>query len=195
MRAIGDSHVRIFRYLGIEAVYAGPVLMHRIGRDGLIGLQQLVKFEGMPNELIAWSFGEIDVRCHLAERVEANGDIVLTELVDSFVKTIEAFNTQYQTRTAIVSVPPASDGSDALFPRRGTGTLRTDITAKVNNLLRARCDTLRYLFIDTHTPTFARNGGIKGEYTDDGTHLNARAATEILHNLIRVELETVGTQT
>ncbi len=192
LHAIGDSHCRLFWDLTDRGRvhWLGPMLMHRVARDGLRGLRAAREWLGVrgetsdrdwvatiePGATVAWCFGEIDVRCHLAERVAEGGGSILLSLTGEFLAVVEEFSSKTKTRPAILSVTPATESRNAEYPCRGALSDRRAITALLNDALRVRCPDFGAVFADVFAEVSTPDGGIRRGLTQDGLHLGPAAA-------------------
>ena len=192
LHAIGDSHCRLFWHLTDRARvhWLGPMTAHRVGRDGLPGLraaQEWLDVRGQlatrdwvatvePGSVVAWCFGEIDVRCHLAGRVSESGGAVLVDLVGRYLETVASFSDATGALPAIVSVTPAVDSRNPAFPCRGSLAERRRITGMLNTELARRCPEFGAAFVALAPFVADEAGGIRSGLTGDGLHLGPAAA-------------------
>lgn len=192
LHAIGDSHVRLLWDLTDRGSghWLGPMTMHRVGRDGLPGLRAAREWLDVrgrlaerdwiaaipPGAVVVWVYGEIDVRCHLVERVERDGEGELVRLVNAYLATIGAFTAATGTRPAVLSVTPAMDSHNAEFPCRGSLDARRRLTVALNVALRERCAAAGAAFVDLYPAVVDSAGGIRAGLTRDRLHLSPAAA-------------------
>jgi len=195
LHAVGDSHSRVFWDLvGKSQVHwLGPMLMYRVGRDGFQGLsdaREWLDVRGtlappgwvsrvLSGSVVAWVFGEIDVRCHLAERVAAAGDQAIATLVRSYLNTVAAFSVVTGTRAAVVSVTPAVDTSNPAFPCRGSLAERRRITVALNDELRRACPGAGAAFVDVYPAVADEAGGFRRGMAPDTLHMGPAAVPHL----------------
>ena len=113
IHVIGDSHSRELMFIpGCLIHYIGSVTMHRVGRDGIAGLN-LKGFGVNDYDVVVFAFGEIDVRCHMGkqrDQFNRNEDEVINTLAANFLCTILQNKLEYKNLTCVVySVTPPTD--------------------------------------------------------------------------------------
>jgi hypothetical protein len=189
---IGDSHAVLlnsprfpFPVLapvreGQFAWHVGPLLMHSVAVRGfpfpverLAGVIRL--FPASRRLTCAFVFGEIDVRCHLAPRLEGGLD---TAFVDRYVdRAIDLTERIGSPRGVIVvPTPPSDDVQDhVMFPVAGDLAQRIECHTLVRERLIAALrdrDDPRLDLLDLREVLADGNGRLRSELTDDGCHTN-----------------------
>ncbi|WP_322937143.1 SGNH/GDSL hydrolase family protein [Nocardioides bizhenqiangii] len=188
---IGDSHAVLlnapsfaFDRLGRIGAnrfvwHLGPRLMFSIARGGWPTSVRVVTavLGRLPNPpgVLTFSFGEIDVRCHLANRlVDGRLD---TGFVATYVDRIDELRKRAGAETAVVvtPVPPSVDVTDHVaFPV--VGTIEERLVAH-----RAICDALHQevtaarpgmRVTDLTAQLAGTDGQLRSDLTDDGCHTN-----------------------
>lgn len=187
---IGDSHAVLlnadsFPFSRLGRIghrrfvwHLGPRLMYSIARDGWPRPVRVVaRILGRlphPPAVLLFSFGEIDVRCHLAPRlVEGTLD---TGFVGRYVDRVDALRQETGIAEAIViaPVPPSARVTDHVaFPVAGTIEERLTVHLAIRDAL-ARAVVRPGLRLADLTGDLAdADGQLHPDYTDDGCHTNA----------------------
>jgi|SaaInlStandDraft_5_1057022.scaffolds.fasta_scaffold25075_3 hypothetical protein len=191
LHAIGDSHCRLFCDLVNKdnVHWLGPITMHRVGRDGVEGLKSsrewldafgtLSPRSWVPTmsrgDIVAWVFGEIDVRCHLVKAVAARGEGALHDLIQPYLKTIAAFSAETGTLPVIVSLAPARNSHNRRFPCVGSMDERKGMTRKVNSLLRTSAPLYGARYCDLWGRVTDTQGEVLPGMLADEIHLGGKA--------------------
>lgn len=175
----GDSHCK-FTFENIPEIpmrmhWLGPVLMHRIGRDG-IHLGKLTSDH--PHIVLLFVFGEIDIRCQVGKQVEKGRDAqeVLFTLAERYVQSLNRA-VQYHPNIprAIMSVVPPSTADPAYlnqdFPFIGSDEQRSDWTMELNAMLRRLSEQHGYYFLDIYTDHADEKGMLIRSYSDGNVHI------------------------
>lgn len=178
----GDSHSKwTFENLvdiPFRMHWLGPVLMHRIGRDGLY--IESVESES-PHVILLFAFGEIDIRCHVGKQVEKGRNIheVLNTLAERYVqslnRTVHFLRTNPKMHFAIMSVlPPAVADPECWnpdFPFIGSDQQRSDWTKELNTILSQLSEIHNYYFLDMYTDHADEHGMLFRHYSDGHVHI------------------------
>ncbi|MFH1569080.1 MAG: hypothetical protein ABIL09_13875 [Gemmatimonadota bacterium] len=203
LHVVGDSHARAFAgVVAPEAVHwIGPVLMYSVARDGVPGLRASREWldrrgtlsgrqwldQVGPGDVILFVFGEIDVRCHLAEqadRIVAGTEderdaIVVDRLVQLFTRTLRSIRSAVGCEVAVCHPVPAMQSHDPGYPCAGTLERRRAIRGR----LCAALDRMGGLdTIPVVSPAVeGDDGGIEPVLRDfDVIHLSAERAAPVL---------------
>lgn len=159
--------------------HVGPRLMFSIAQGGwptsvLVVTRILARLPHPPAVLVL-SFGEIDVRCHLAPRlVDGRLD---TAFVTTYVDQVEALRRRAGARTAVVlvPVPPSADTTDHVaFPVAGTIEERIAVHRAVREALghAVAAGSAGLRLKDLTADLAAPDGQFRADLTDDGCHAN-----------------------
>ncbi len=198
---IGDSHavhmnsptmIAALRRLpdGRWVWHLGPRVMFSIAREGLptavLRVLRLVARTRRADKIVwAFSFGEIDVRCHLVPRM-SDPDKAL-EFVPIYLERLRRAATAAGARRALVLIPPPE--SDVYPEQIGfpvVGSLEERITASRalrEAMIRAAkdlpTDGARVLLVDVYDDYSDERSAMREDLTYDGLHANAdgRAVT------------------
>lgn len=162
--------------------HLGPRVMYSIARDDfpptLLRVARVIaRVRGAREAAWYFSFGEIDIRCHLAPRLaQGDGDV---SFVATYADRVHGLLGRLGAAhgTLVVPVPPCLDSYDhAAFPVAGTPEQRLAAHRAVRSALvvavgaeRARPE-LRLL--DLTDALAGPDGLMRDELTDDGCHTN-----------------------
>lgn len=163
--------------------HLGPRLMFSVARDGLPRsvtrlARAMARADGADRIPWLFAFGEIDIRCHLATRIDPTSDPL--EFVATYVRTVHQVTSAAGARRAFVVVPPPPSDASELheeFPVTGTLAERIAVHGRVAQVLReaaaAVSDAAVTVTVIDSTPALADgNGALRDELTFDGCHTN-----------------------
>lgn len=191
---IGDSHavhantatmVTALRRLpdGRWVWHLGPRIMYSIARDGLppalVRVLRMIRATKRSSEIVwVFSFGEIDVRCHLVARMQ--DPAAALAFVPDYLQHLQQAATLAGARRALVLVP--TPGSDTYPEQLGfpvIGTLDERIMANLalrDALVHAVAELpntgARILLIDCTEELSDEKGAMREDMTYDGLHTN-----------------------
>lgn len=189
----GDSHAILFVYMkGIVEHWLGmsnlPVTMYRFGKEGL-DLIAAPKILGnghenhcpKENDIVLYSYGEIDLRHNWNKLVEKNSfekkltdDTFIENLVHPYLEKILENEKRFGVKSVVLSVlSPLHPGDIA------------DMTFKMNNLLRSQCQVKKIHFFDLYSALVGPDKSIldKSLHQPDGVHLKKECASMVLQLL------------
>lgn len=159
--------------------HLGPRLMFSIGRDGFKpGMRRVLRLlRRVPgSDRVTWffSFGEIDLRCHLAPRLKERPDL---DFVTAYVDRVRSLVGEIGAPHALVAVPmpPAIDTFiDEGFPVKGTPEERLAAHRLVRAELLARTEAEhpgpRIHALDATEVLSEPTGFFRQDFTYDGVH-------------------------
>jgi len=159
--------------------HLGPRVMYSIARDGFPTTLRrtarlIARVPGARDAGWFFSFGEIDIRCHLAPRLAGGADV---GFVSSYVERVRDLVGRLGAGagTIVVPVPPCLDSYDHVaFPVAGTPAQRLAAHAAVRSALAAAVDAAPPLrLLDLTGALSGPDGLMRDELTDDGCHTNA----------------------
>lgn len=178
--------------------HLGPRLMYSVARDDFTpALHRAARLLGrLPgNRDVVWIFslGEIDIRCHLAPRVMAGGDV---DFVAAYVDRLRGLLRDLGSPLGVVMVPvpPATQQFvHESFPVRGTneerlathGVLRKRLAEE---LAASSSATPRLVLLDATDDLSDDDGWFRAELHTDGVHPND-AGREVAQAALRRLLE------
>jgi lysophospholipase L1-like esterase len=210
---IGDSHAAHFnsgvwpchrlRRLGPRRFvwHIGPRLMFSIARDGFpADVQRVARWLGRVNRTdrlsLILTFGEIDVRCHLAPRFARDGGPLA--FPRTFVEASQGLARTAHAAVVVVVVPtPPSDGYEDApgFPIAGSIDERLAAFAQVRAELIADAEAsrppLRVLVLDCTAELAGPTGQLRPSLTIDGCHTND-AGRLVVHDRLTALLAAAG---
>ncbi len=191
VKVFGDSHSREFNNIpGCTVHWIGPVTMHRIGRDGVTFLY-LPSWGVLEGEVAVFSFGEIDVRCHLGMQRDLYNrslDEVIDTLAVCYFNTILINRSAYDNLRCIVYsvTPPTSNGLNPAYPYYGTLEDRVMITKKLNKKLADLCSLTGVTFLDVYDDYANSEGSLNYALSDGHVHIRTECNQAIQQKLFQI---------
>ena len=191
---IGDSHAVLFNSPSMTkavlrlpdrrwVIHLGPRVMYSIARDGLppAVLRLLRRASRTPRAkdiVWAFSFGEIDVRCHLAPRMH-DRDAALA-FVPTYLAHLQSAATSAGARRALVLIPTpqsATYADPAEFPSVGTLAERTEANRALHDAMLDAAAALpaggtSVILVDVTEEFSDEQGAMREDMTFDGLHAN-----------------------
>jgi lysophospholipase L1-like esterase len=191
---IGDSHAVLFNSPSMTkavlrlperrwVIHLGPRLMHSIARNGLppavLRLLRRVSRTPRAKDIIwGFSFGEIDVRRHLAQRMH-DPDAALA-FVPTYLAHLQSAATSAGARRVLVLIPPpqsATYSDPVAFPSVGTLAERTEANRALHDALIDAAATLpadgaSLILVDVTREFSDERGAMREDRTFDGLHAN-----------------------
>lgn len=157
--------------------WLGPVTMHRVGRDGLGGLD-IRNYGVKEGEIAIFSYGEIDTRAHIIKQRDLYGR-ELTEIVDTltnlYCDTIVANKKLFKNIICIVSsvIPPVrghyrDDSEQVIY---GSLTDRTLVNGLLNKRLKEMCEKKNIGFALLYESFYNADGSLNECMTRDFLHV------------------------
>ena len=185
----GDSHAMLsFRGLPLEHrnLFQFSKTMYRVGRD--TELLQFYPSHNNVKRIFCLAYGEVDVRGHVGKQVQLGRtyESVCKELVDAYIKTIQALIVQYKA-IILVAISPPTAAEDHLpcqvhteagggpIPFIGTDAERVIYTAYMNSLLEESCRRNGYVFFNPYIPYTREDGCLRYELSDTCIHVGKNA--------------------
>ncbi len=169
---------------GLWVIHLGPRVMFSIAREGLppavLRLLRWTRRTPRAHDIIwGFSFGEIDVRCHLVPHM-AEPDAL--EFVGTYLGLVQRAASSAGARRALVLIPPPqSDTYDeqAGFPIKGTIEERTATNRELRDaLIRAVAqlpsDGAAVHLVDVVDDLADERGHMREDMTFDGLHTNEK---------------------
>ena len=197
----GDSHLEAFRTIPYcKTHYFEGFTMHRVGRDQLQAVD-LRKLNIAENDIVIFTFGEIDVRCHIGKQRDLKHrafeeiiDTLATKYIQTVVSNKKFFS---QIKCIVYGIVPPSDlgGDNPSFPRYGTISDRIYITQQLNQRLALECAKYGIDFMNPYPHYSTPEGRLIVEYSDGLVHISEKKnqkLRELLSNLLRNSHETLS---
>lgn len=189
----GDSHsICSFRgIVGCQHHPLGPLTMHRVGRDGLAGLNVL-HFGVREGDMAIFVVGEIDARCHVGKQCALGRHLeeVIATLVDKYlavvVKNRELFKTLHCVVFAVI--PPTDQYSAPEYPLHGSLQERVSYTQMLNHELHKKAALLGISVLDVYDDYKTPQGSLALELSDGGVHIGENHTEPVrkkLYELLR----------
>ncbi|MBM7516579.1 SGNH/GDSL hydrolase family protein [Nocardioides nitrophenolicus] len=179
------------------AWHLGPRLMYSIARDGfkpsMHRAARLLARAARGRDVVwVFSFGEIDIRCHLAPRVMAGGDV---DFVTAYADRVRGLlrDLGLDRGVVMVPVPPATQQFvHESFPVRGTNEERLAthgiLRERLVEELAGSAPSPRLLLLDATDELSDADGWFRAELHTDGVHPND-AGREVAQAALRRLLE------
>lgn len=194
IHVIGDSHTKEFAQVqGCIIHWIGPVTMHRIGRDG-ISFLNLKNLGIQENQIAIFSFGEIDVRCHIGKQCDHYNrslDEIIETLVQNYIQTVLLNRQLYHNLTCIIYsvTPPTGPDSQTfnyLYPHYGSLEDRINISKKLNTRLSSACKDTGVPFLNVYDDYALDDGSLNPALSDGNVHINDSLNIPIVQKLAQI---------
>lgn len=168
--------------------------MKRVGvlEDNLV--PDMVKAMNLtPNDVILFTFGEIDIRCYVAVTLDHRSSLTMESLLQSWVYNYLSRIWLMPTngaRIGIMSVvPPATfeSAQSVHWPVSGTDEQRALYTKTINEILRKECEQQGWLYLDVYSEYADDKGMLPLDQIYKSVHINDTTAVKNLllsHQLI-----------
>jgi hypothetical protein len=180
---IGDSHAD-FSFREIISIdenrnNIGPITMHRVRRDKMdfFKIFQERNIDVSVDSFVIFSFGEIDMRCHIYNQVNienAQEGEVIYSLINEYTDHIKSQNSFFK-KIGILSITPPGcidwSASNAEYPFLGSDQERSRYTLKSNNILKEMCLQKNISFIDVYDAYSDEKGMLLQHLSDGSVHI------------------------
>lgn len=207
VHVLGDSHASfcfthrypvrkpleklVYRKQLFQINWLGPVTMFRVGRDSLQFID-LKKLGVKEQDSVIFSFGEIDVRCHIEKQSILQNrpfEQVVDMLVENYMAAIVANKHQYNSLQCIVCtvVPPTDSNSNKKYPTYGQLETRIAITRYLNNKIKEACPSHGLQVLDIYSQLATTDGALNKALSDGSVHIAPRHNNMIKNMLIHKE--------
>ncbi len=161
--------------------HLGPITMHRVGRDGfgILDIRNYIK----DGDTVVFSFGEIDVRCHIGKQRDAQGrsaDEVVKALVSNYLKTIRENVDQYKKLDVVIlgPVPPSDIKNSPFFKPYGSLSERILLNSLLNETLQEEIKKRGFYYLDIRDLFQNSEGSFETALSDGSVHVG------IVHNRV-----------
>jgi hypothetical protein len=192
IHVFGDSHSFFCfdKIDGIKVHWLGPRTMHRVGREGLLGLNSIT-FGVQNNDICIFVFGEIDVRCHVGKQRDIyhrSEDEILKELVQQYVNTIIENRKLFQTLHCVIFavIPPSDNGYNPDYPFYGTLEERVRLTKTLNQYLKDVARESGIYVLDVYENYATSSGSLNPEMSDGQVHINQNCNGPVKEELAKL---------
>lgn len=176
IHTFGDSHC----YFGFDQIpnvkthHIGPVLCYSFNINRL----NIKQFDVQENDVVIFSFGEIDCRCHIKKHVTQNRPytVIIDEIVNNYFEAIRQNVKQFNKLTVCVYnvVPPVRKSTtkeNKQYPFVGCDHERKTYALYFNKKLKQYCEKTGYLFIDIFNKYSDSEGFILPSLSDGHVHI------------------------
>lgn len=179
--AFGDSHTKCAVHGGAISAYAGPVTLHRLGREAV----ELMRPFWHGGEAIMVIAGEIDARTHIGRQVELGRDpseVILT-LAAGAASAQQALEEAFGCTVVQVRIIGASAeirGGDPDWPFTGTLRDRQQWVDELNERLEQLCRV-----VDPYKDFMEPDGTLSPGNSDGSVHLHDRFGPQAFGPIIQ----------
>lgn len=155
--------------------WMGPITMHRVGRDKL-NILDLRNFGVKEGDIAIFSFGEIDVRCHIEKQRDINKrDLseIIDKLATEYIEAIALNKKNYQNLICIIfaPVPPTGSGHNPDYPIYGSLTDRTNINKLLIDKLKSKSSQFNIQVLDATDLLSDEHGALDSNICDGIVHV------------------------
>lgn len=160
---------------GAKLFWRGPITMHRAARDGI---ESLIpgNFRPKKQDLIVFSFGEIDCRKHIKKQSIINNRSIEDEvnlLCSRFELSLDKYKKRKNTKIALSCIVPFS--KQFLDYAWHTSERECLIEAKaIRDLMNQRLSQMSVPFVDFSSYFSDPDGSFKEGYSDNNVHINVQ---------------------
>lgn len=202
---LGDSHISLF--LGKDAlapiypehndslfpyfeVYRlGPITAYNIGNlesktQAKFKIDEILEKNLLPNNILLFSAGEIDIRVHLLKQSSSQGvsiDFVCNSIVDNYLELL-SFYSKKGCKIIVLSAPPTSfiTYNDPEYPKYGSEIERNKATSIYNHILKDKAHKHGFVYIDIYS------NNVKPDFTTvkdslwDGVHPSTKNIPSVI---------------
>ncbi len=162
--------------------------MHRVGRDGLAGLD-VTTYGVQSGDIVIFNFGEVDCRNHIGRQRDNLGR-TLNEIIDTLaIKYIATIMANYQlipnVTYAVMSILPPSD-----LDLNAYGNLadRIKITKLLNQRLMEECSLRQLTFINIYDLLCDANEALRHELSDGTVQVGPNCNQPIKERVVQTLL-------
>lgn len=150
--------------------------MHRVGRDKFLTIDILKKYRVKEKDAVIFSFGEIDIRCHVLKQVKLfHRDLneVLDTLLNNFFVVIRELREQDPTLIFLTytATPPTNAQYNPDQPYYGSLEERILISYLFNDRLKELSSLHQIDVIDVYDYYADIKGVLQIHYSDGGVHI------------------------
>lgn len=200
----GDSHAGVAHGRAGDTFVAslGPVTMHRAGRPGELralldgwvrarrpGWAAVGAAACARNDVLLLHFGEIDVRCHIADHLdeEEGAQGTVGALALGLVRAAEGIRSDLGCQVVVCAVVPTSvQVDDPSFPYRGSVEERVRWTRMLNAALQEACAGTGVEYLGAAEQFAGADGTMRADASGDGIHVAAHARPRFWAELDRL---------
>lgn len=174
----GDSHARTGwpKNEFLKVFEIGPILAYSFGIERFKRLN-IKHFNVKENDVVIFSFGEIDCRCHIhkhSSKDSVNKDI--DKIVISYLEAVKENVQQFKKlEVYILSIPPAARKEfiedNEKFPHLGTNEERREYTHIFNKTILEKSQSYGFKFLNHHDAHADEEGYLNLKFSSDGVHV------------------------
>lgn len=178
IHTLGDSHA-MYGWRDIPGVivhHIGPKLAFSVGRDGLTIPSE---FGIQSGDIVVFSFGEIDCRCHIHKHVtpEKSHKEIIDSIVTAYIERIVELSAKLPgVRCCIYNVVPPvqrhTTAENREYPYLGTDEERRSYTLYFNTALATTCAAHGLIFADIYNAYATPEKYLNHKYSDGYVHIN-----------------------
>jgi len=177
IHTFGDSHVSNAwqSMLNVKINYhIGPRLCYSIVNESL----NIQNFGVVENDIVVFSFGEIDCRCHVHKHITESKtyQMIIDSLVNRYIEFIKKEVSGFKNiHPCLYPLPPPVDSSntpeDKDYPFRGTNEERKLYYLYFNKQAKAACESTNITYIDVYDKYADSNGFLNKSLSDGLIHI------------------------
>lgn len=187
IHVFGDSHSYfcfsnngqrdyIFSYNSLEIPFAvhwlGPKTMYSIGKNGL----DLRAYGLQDGDVVVFTFGEIDARCHVIKQRDEKGraiDEILDSLVANYFDVINQNRKVLDVTFVVMEVmPPTNQSFNPEVPIYGSIQDRVAVTCELNRRLKIACVENEVKFLEIYNICARQDGTLNPKMSDGFVHIH-----------------------
>jgi len=179
IHTFGDSHVTYgFRELSsINTNWLGPKLCYSFGRDKK-DLLDIKKFNVQDGDIVIFSFGEIDCRCHIHKYITLTNPYtnIIDDIVNNYFEAIKENVSQFKDlKVCVFNVIPTVkkstiQGSDD-YPHLGSDEERKSYILYFNKKLKEKCIEYNFIFFDVYNNYMDNDGFLSKSLSNGDVHI------------------------
>jgi hypothetical protein len=188
----GDSHSVFGWNEKVNRNNIGPYLCFTFGKYRL-NLCNIKNYGVKDNDVVVFSFGEIDCRCHIHKHISdiKSYQEIIDELVFNYIEAVKENVIGMNVKVGIYNiVPPIKKETveeNPHYPFLGSDEERKAYTTYFNLKLKEKCIENNYIFIDIYDKYIDDEGFLNKELSDGCVHIKNGI---FLDNFIRKNIKS-----
>lgn len=206
IHTFGDSHAgcgwnNILKTSKLGSIlnihHIGAPLCYSFGKRGfeILNIKDYNKI--VKNDIVIFSFGEIDCRCHIHKHISSTAtyQMIIDEIVDNYLKAIQQNIAQFsKIYTCVYNiVPPIQKGrvqEYPAYPFLGTDEERKQYILYFNEQLKKKCPEYNFIFFDIYDKYTDSKGFLDKLKSDGAVHIRDPIYLEEFLEKILIDIKT-----